>query len=306
MISIITATRNDAYDGDSLHRNQVFVSSLVWLAEQHELDAELIIVEWDPPKGRAELKKAIRWPAHKKVKIRILSVPHKIHERIENSHLIPFFQMQAKNIGIRRAEGDWVLCTNADLIYSHELVKWLANADRKTLLDPLGYYRAPRYDTSLRRVSESPELLNPTMVDVWLEACRENVIAKHDPPEPGIMFTNACGDFTLAHQGVWEELKGYPEIGRWSPHVDSLFLIAAFATGHQEYRIAAPMYHLQHDKALVGLDETKTDYPYPILDLTAEYEPWKRLMLRTRRLISPNAENENWGFADEKITEHKV
>ena len=42
MISVVTSTRNDAYDGDSLHRNQVFVSSLVWLAEQHNLDMELI------------------------------------------------------------------------------------------------------------------------------------------------------------------------------------------------------------------------------------------------------------------------
>lgn len=304
MISIVTATRNDAYDGDSLHRNQVFISSLVWLAETHGLEAELIIVEWDPPRGKPSMKKAIRWPARENTTIRILTVPHKVHEMVENHDLIPFFQMQAKNIGVRRANGDWVLCTNADLVYSHGLVGWLAKADNSDVLDEGGYYRAARYDTSIRRMSARPELLYPGVAELWLEACRESVTKKHEAPPPGQLFTNACGDFTLAHRDVWADLRGYPEIGRWSPHVDSLFLIAATAAGYAEHRIPHPMYHLLHDKALVGLDQSETEYPYPVLDLKTEFEPWTRLMERGKRCISPNTPD--WGFMGEKIADVEI
>lgn len=304
MISIVTATRNDAYDGDSLHRNQVFITSLVWLAERYRLDAELIVVEWDPPKDRAPLKDAIRWPDRERMKIRILVVPHKVHEKVENSDLIPFFQMQAKNVGIRRAKGDWVLCTNADLLYSPELVEWLAAADRKELLDPDGYYRVARHDMDIRRMSAEPELLLAPSVDFWIEACREHVTKVHEAPPKGELFTNACGDFTMTHRDVWNELRGYPEIGRWSPHIDSLFLIAAAATGREEHRIPHAMYHLRHAKALVGLAESKAEYPYPVLETRTEYEPWRRLMLAGKRSITPNGPD--WGFASDKIAEIKV
>jgi hypothetical protein len=304
MISIVTATRNDAYDGDSLHRNQIFISSLVWLAERYGLDAELIVVEWDPPGDRPSLEDAIRWPARERVRIRILVVPHEIHERVENSHLIPFFQMQAKNVGVRRAEGEWILCTNADLLYSHELMDWLATADRKNLLDENGYYRVSRHDTDIRRMSSSPELLYPGVVDLWIEACRERVTEVHEPPPDGQLFTNACGDFTMAHRDAWHAVRGYAEIGRWSPHVDSLFLIAVAATGREEHRIEHAMYHLRHDKALVGLAAARTKYPYPTLDPQTEFEPWRRLMLRGSRVITPNGPD--WGFMDDEIEEIEI
>jgi len=305
MISIVTATRNDAYDGDSLHRNQAFISGITWQAQKHGLDMELVVVEWNPPPDRPLLKDAIRWPKGKQAKIRILLVPKEVHDQVENSHIIPFFQMQAKNCGIRRARGKWVLCTNADLLYSHELVAWLATADAKGHLDERLYYRAPRFDTNLRRVSDPPELLNPYMVDVWLEALREHVTEEHNaPPGKDDVFTDACGDFTMLHRDAWAALKGYPELGRWSPHIDSLLLFMARAEGYGEHCIPHPMYHLCHDKALVGLDAVKAEYPYPVINLLTEFEPWKKLMLRTGKSRTPN--DENWGFANADIVEIEI
>jgi hypothetical protein len=55
-LSFVIAARNDDYGGNFLHRMQVFVNVLFWLWERHNLDAELVVVEWNPPKDRPRLK----------------------------------------------------------------------------------------------------------------------------------------------------------------------------------------------------------------------------------------------------------
>ena len=48
-ISFVVTSRNDGETGDELARIQTFVSSLVDQCERFHLDAELVIVEWNPP-----------------------------------------------------------------------------------------------------------------------------------------------------------------------------------------------------------------------------------------------------------------
>lgn len=159
-LSIVVSARNDDYGGNFLHRFQASVNALAALAARHSLDAELIVVEWNPPAAAPRLKQALAWPAFP---TRILTVPNEIHWRIEGSDRMPIFEFVAKNAGIRRSTSDFVLATNADIIFSDELVELLT---RK--LDDRAFYRAHRHDVRGLLPVEAP-------IDEQLAFCRAHV-----------------------------------------------------------------------------------------------------------------------------------
>ena len=81
------------------------------------------------PSGRAS-SKALRWPeTTDPCQVRIIEVPPELHRRFRHSENLPLFQMIAKNVGIRRARGRFVLATNIDILLSDELVRALARGE---------------------------------------------------------------------------------------------------------------------------------------------------------------------------------
>ena len=164
-LSIVATTRNDDHGGDALARTQIFLDALAAQCERHGLDAELVLVEWNPPADRPGLRDALRWPAAgDHFEARIVEVPESIHSRLENSDQLPLFQMIAKNVGIRRARGSFVLATNIDLIFSDELMEFLA--ERR--LDPDLVYRVDRYDVDVG-MPDAP-------IDEQLEWCENHLV----------------------------------------------------------------------------------------------------------------------------------
>src|SRR5881227_2143419 len=101
-LSIVATTRNDDHGVGQLARTQKFLDALAAQCERHGLDAELVLVEWNPPPDRPGLRDVLRWPAPgDHFEARIVEVPASIHDRLEYSDRLPLFQMIAKNVGIR-------------------------------------------------------------------------------------------------------------------------------------------------------------------------------------------------------------
>ena len=122
-LSVVVAARNDDHGGNLLGRMQVFVDAWINQCRRHGLDSELIIVEWNPPAERARLAQALRWPADSgPCRVRIIRVPGEIHARYRHAAALPLYQMIAKNVGIRRARGQFILATNIDIVFSDEIV----------------------------------------------------------------------------------------------------------------------------------------------------------------------------------------
>src|SRR5262245_4257176 len=141
-LSVVATSRNDDHGGSLLHRMQHFVDGLVEQARRHHLSVELILVEWNPPAERPPLAEALRWPApDRHCEIRIVTVPPEVHARLEHGAALPLFQMIAKNVGIRRARGRYVLATNIDILFSDSLMRFLRDE-----LRPGRLYRADRCD----------------------------------------------------------------------------------------------------------------------------------------------------------------
>jgi hypothetical protein len=141
-VSVVAVSRNDDHGGDMLSRMQHFVNGVIAQCRKHELKAELILVEWNPPPGRPALEEVLEWPQDfEPVTVKIVTVPPGVHAQFPDAEKLPLFQMIGKNVGIRRARGRYVLATNVDILLDDETVIYLR--DRLT---PGTVLRVDRYD----------------------------------------------------------------------------------------------------------------------------------------------------------------
>lgn len=142
-LSVVVTARNDDHGGNLLGRMQTFVNALLAQAKRHAVPIELVVVDWNPPPERPPLVEALRWPADiGPVQVRFIEVPPALHHTFRHGGVLPLYQMIAKNVGIRRARGQFVLATNIDVIFSHELFAFFAQRRLETAC----MYRIDRHD----------------------------------------------------------------------------------------------------------------------------------------------------------------
>jgi hypothetical protein len=164
-LSFVATSRNDDHGGEMLRRMQLFVNGLVAQCDRHRLDAELVLVEWNPPPDRPSLSSALAWPESRGYcTVRIVQVPPDLHATFAHSDQLGLFQMIAKNTGIRRARGPFVLATNVDVLLSDPLMAFLA----RRRLNSETVYRANRLDVEDGVDPEWP-------LDRQLAYCRSHV-----------------------------------------------------------------------------------------------------------------------------------
>jgi hypothetical protein len=334
-LSIVVASRNDSHGGDVLTRMRLFVSGLLEQTRQYRLPVELIFVEWNPPADRQRLHEVLPKPtADDFLTLRYTAVPESVHQRFRLARDIPLFQMIAKNVGIRRARGSFILCTNIDLLFSDALFHVLAE---KSLRRDT-YYRANRCDVPdtidpawsfsqqllwceqniIRRQGRDPQYSNINLELVGLH--EKSVIKKwiFDKMAIGMnLYWNkakkkyfqldlfACGDFTLMSREAWEAIQGYLELDMYSLHVDSLGIIAASALGYKQH-IFPPQcctYHISHADgwgAMTPLARMKFLTDRPSLDYGLVMEVGMDALTRSKPYdLNPP----NWGYSDLQLEE---
>ena len=320
-VSVVVTARNDDHGGGLLRRAQIFLDGFMEQARRHDFNGELILVEWNPPSDRPRLADALRWPREPGPCVaRIIEVSPEIHRRFQHADRLGLFQMIAKNAGVRRARGQFALLTNIDLLFSDDLMRFLASED----LDPDCLYRTDRIDVDAgvplgASVSEQLEYCRQHVLRVnsrWgtfapssvrtAEALREGAVWLAQRLRPRL-HTNACGDFTLLSRQRFLALRGYPEFEMYSLHMDSILCAMAVAGGAKETILAGKMrlYHLEHGSGWVPGEAEKlvarlTAAGVPILDYP-QYVVWAN---ESRRRNSPILFNgEGWGLAADKLPE---
>ena len=265
-LSVVAATRNDDHGGNQLARTQLFIDGLGEQSLRFKAPIELVLVEWNPPPDRPPLSEALRWPRSEWFQPTIVVVPPDLHRKFEHSDGLPLFQMIAKNVGIRHAKGEFILCTNIDILLSDELFTFLEHD-----LRPGAMYRVDRLDIEADLDGASLPTPAECRALPWLRAHRQDGThnpgererpwfararsrvnralwdAWHGGPLPAL-FTWGCGDFTLTTREVWNGIGGYPEWPMYSFHLDSLAMVQAYAAGVEMVTLAPPraIYHLEH------------------------------------------------------------
>jgi len=286
-LSIVATSRNDDHGGDPLVRTQIFINSFARQCEKYCLPAELILVDWNPVIGRPGLAGVLKLPPEATYcQARVITVPTALHQRLKYAEQLPLFQMIAKNVGIRRAQGQFILATNIDIIYSNELIKFIA----KQTLSPKKLYRVDRNDIhgELTQDADLDEVINYAWTnpiranrrfqpenlvkhlygnDVFKRTCRpkgfyrikrEGVKVVYDDgvwqvrPDRSVnmthLHTNASGDFTLLSREGWMTIRGYPEFEAYSFNIDSMGMLSAHYAGYEEVSLLPPCvcFHIEH------------------------------------------------------------
>jgi hypothetical protein len=142
LLSVVAVSRNDDHGGHMRARMQHFVDGFIAQCNRHRLDAELILVEWNPPAGRPPLERALQWPDELGVaRVRVVTVPREIHAELPGAGKLPLFQMIGKNVGVRRARGKYVLATNVDILFDNAVMRYMRDHLRPGVM-----LRVDRYD----------------------------------------------------------------------------------------------------------------------------------------------------------------
>ncbi len=165
-LSVVVTARNDDHGGNLLSRMQAFVNGWIGQAKRYQIPSELIVVEWNPPPDRPRLCEALHWPEDRgPCEIRFIEVPPELHRRYAHAEALALYQMIAKNAGIRRARGRFVLATNIDILFSSELAAFFA----EQRLQPGRMYRIDRHDAMSHVPVDAP-------VEGQLAYCRTHLI----------------------------------------------------------------------------------------------------------------------------------
>lgn len=277
-ISFVVTSRNDDHGGDMLKRMTIFVNGLIHQCNKYKLPCELLMVDWNSPDPDNLLDQVLpNVTGEDYLTIRYVVVPKEIHVSFEYSDRLGLYQMIAKNVGIRRARGEYVLCTNVDLLFSDEMFEWFAKRELTC-----GYfYRANRCDVP-NTIDENAS------VQEQLNFCKNNIEKRlgkrHNSPllnnterailrlklfhpfYPLLSFIkrlllgkkraiihsldfDACGDFTLMSREDWLKVEGYAELEMYSLHIDSMGVFEAAAKGLKQVILPPEKctYHIAHE-----------------------------------------------------------
>lgn len=309
-ISFVIVGRNDNFNGRYMYRLQNFIDHLVYSCEKFGLDAEIIVVEWNPPERSNRLYEELRMPKNlEHVSIRFIEVPNNIHKKFENSDNIHFFEFIGKNVGIRRANGDFVLITNTDIIFDEELIDFFS---KKKLKDRV-YYRVNRYNIIRDlppsskvwemtrfckanwshcwspRFGNYPRILRPKD---FIRILSRTVLKYFDRFSYLKYYGGAPGDFMLLSKKGWEGIRGFPETSFARGLLDGYSSIQIITNGNKlKILEGLNTYHQYHGKSPIGYRKEQHK----------EYMRDVRKMLKENKAIINNSSD--WGLVKYRLKE---
>jgi len=272
-VSVVVTAKNDGYGNNLNFRAKLALNQMIRVFD------EVIYVDWCS-EGKSLLEE-LELDFKKNLKhIRVF----KKDLEVFSPHLleIPMIEVLGRNIGIRRAKGDFILSTNIDIIISKIHEKFLSksmmyiSARRDIPRElPVDFLKVHSEDSLVDFLimhknffKQSSSIQNFNSIDKW--SIIEN-----------------CGDFQLASKEVWNLIRGFEESMVYRLYADSNLLKKTDLNGIKNYLVDIDLFHIDHDRPplMVGNTPKHNNYQEDLLDFT-----------ETRN-------SKNWGFANYKFFE---
>ena len=281
LISIVLTGRNDGYGGDFLSR---FVRTLRFNHRQlvqRRIAHEIVFVEWAPPVDTPRLFDLVfeAIPELDRDVCAWYEVDPRYQEELSLNPRLAYLEFIAKNVGVRRARGRFVLSTNCDVFLGRTILDVL----EREALRPGVVYRAPRYDIDLR---------DDQMLD-WSTLEDPRVLSREPRALKPPFFAGGTGDFLLLDRESFHRLRGFNEVYRAARFgIDRNFLVKVLSSGLTIEDIGGPVYHVTHEGSF---RDNRRAYA------GREHEaPWGNAQWPSRGVIYTNPPT--WGLANAPIT----
>lgn len=323
-ISIVLVGRNDNYGGDFAARLQHSVAHTLSGIEKFGIHAELLFVNYNPLE-EPPVSTFIDWKTTTaRTPVRIITVPNAVHTQVLSIHSckpLPVLEYIAKNAGIKRATGEYILCMNPDVLLPDEVFKTMQSlksdcyyiADRIDFLDyennkpahlsrihltghVLPYTKHSAFNLALTRFKNK-------LLCTW-KFNSVNFKKLFDFLEWKVYYNNieyklhgnAAGDCMLMHKSKWQLLRGYNEHTFLPLHVDSIMVVQAAAAGLCEKVFSEPVLHREHERRFTSNTDNadeKMAYEY--------FQTEAKRLLHANKNYSYN--REDWGLANFTLPE---
>jgi hypothetical protein len=237
LLTIVLTGRNDSYGGDFAAR---FFRALQFNDEQltaRGITHEVVFVEWAPPSDTPLLYERIstEMPRFDRSVCSWYVVDAAYQSALSLNPKLEYLEFLAKNVGVRRALGRFILTSNCDVFLGRRVLDALAQG----ALEPRVLYRAPRHDLNL---AEGRNHMSWDLLEDPKNLAGPAHVLK--PPYMG----SATGDFVLLDRESFHEMRGFNEVYRVARiGIDRNVIVKALASGFEIRDIGGPVYHENHE-----------------------------------------------------------
>jgi hypothetical protein len=282
-ISAVIISRNDNYGGNLLERATYCINSAI------DTYDEVFYIDWNSPTH--SLLYNIKDNLNFKGNLKHIVISPEIASILTNNdpHAQVCCETLARNLGLRRAEGDWIVSTNIDVIQPRRdyLEELIISIDSNT------FYTISRRPVELEDIKkfhngeckyEDWKSLREYLIENSEERHYEEKVNEGDD----YSIINCCGDFQLANRHVWNEIRGFEEDLIYVLYSDTNVQKKAVMHGFGLKALYNPaLFHINHGRGgggfLDGINKVTNDH--------------YRAIISQQKTQNSNS----WGFGDTEI-----
>jgi hypothetical protein len=288
-ISAIIISRNDNYGGHLNERATYAINSAINTYD------EVIYIDWNSPTH--SLLWDIKDNLQLKGNLKHFVITPEIASYLTNNNpdVQKCCEVLARNIGIRRATGDYIVSTNIDIIHPkrEDIESIINNSDNNTMITlsrrEVTWDIIKEFHGGEMKFQEWDKLRDYIYINSEERIYNEKTVEGDD-----YSLINCCGDFQIAPKHIWDEIKGFEEELIYPLFADTNVQKKAVKHGFGLKAIYnPPMFHINHGskgwggggiadginkkandqyRAIIAQEKTQNEASWGFGDTEIEYE----------------------------------
>lgn len=282
-ISAVIISRNDGYGGHLNERATYCFNSAI------DTYDEVIYIDWNSETHSLlyDIKDNIQFKGNFKHIVITPEIASILTNNDPNAQKC--CEVLGRNIGLRRATGDYLVSTNIDIIHPKrdQLEEIISDLDPKT------FYTISRRHTDWDIIKtfhngEIPFTEWKSLREHLIDNSEERHFEETTVSGDNYSIINCCGDYQIASRKVWNTIRGFEEVLIYSLYADTNVQKKALMHGLGLKAIYNPaLFHIEHGRGgggfLDGINKITND-PYRAITYQKETE-----------------NTDSWGFGDTEI-----
>ena len=241
-ITAVIISRNDNYGGHLNERATYAINSAINTYD------EVIYVDWNSPTH--SLLWDIKDNLQLKGNLKHFVITPEIASYLTNNNpdVQKCCEVLARNIGIRRATGDYIVSTNIDIIHPkrEDIESIINDSDNNTMITlsrrEVTWDIIKEFHGGEMKFQEWDKLRDYIYINSEERIYEEKTVTGDD-----YSLINCCGDFQIAPKHIWDDIKGFEEELIYPLFADTNVQKKAVKHGFDLKAIYnPPMFHINH------------------------------------------------------------